>query len=306
MRDGTTVHVLGHGGVPVASGPWESIQSHVNQLQEDLEQADETTPAPTPPVANGGADPPSEEKKDALKEAQPSSHSVDELQASEVTSKRRATALVLPEDRVLGVVSFSTYLAYMAAGGGLASTMVLALFVCAQGLLISVDYQLERWASSPPEDQDNDTFVELYGILAGVAAAAALCRSVLYYTTTLTAASTLHNRAFTRVLHAPMAFFTSNPLGRVINRFSSDQGQADTLLPDSLFETLNLMSVAGGSIVFACIAIPYVLDILNTRLLLAKSLSHLTTCADIWRSRFLHLFCTCEMFASLRRAHYGN
>jgi len=66
-------------------------------------------------------------------------------------------------------------------------------------------------------------WVNLYGILAACTVIVTLYRSLLYYSTALTAASGLHHKALARVLLAPMAFFTSNPIGRIVNRFSSDQ-----------------------------------------------------------------------------------
>ena len=41
----------------------------------------------------------------------------------------------------------------------------------------------------------------------------------------------LHNSMLQRVAHAPMLFFNSNPLGRIINRFSKDTAMIDSVLP---------------------------------------------------------------------------
>lgn len=41
----------------------------------------------------------------------------------------------------------------------------------------------------------------------------------------------LHNLMLSRVVHAPLSFFDSNPLGRIINRFSSDVATADLAIP---------------------------------------------------------------------------
>ena len=42
--------------------------------------------------------------------------------------------------------------------------------------------------------------------------------------------NTLHNSMLRRVAHAPMRFFNSNPLGRIINRFSKDTAMADSVV----------------------------------------------------------------------------
>lgn len=56
-----------------------------------------------------------------------------------------------------------------------------------------------------------------------------------------------------------MSFFTSNPLGRILNRFSADLGQVDEDFPNSLFTTLQLATFAVGSLVVVAIAVPWIL-----------------------------------------------
>jgi ATP-binding cassette subfamily C (CFTR/MRP) protein 4 len=43
----------------------------------------------------------------------------------------------------------------------------------------------------------------------------------------------MHDNMFTKVLRTPMIFFDTNPVGRVLNRFSKDIGLVDELLPDT-------------------------------------------------------------------------
>ena len=132
----------------------------------------------------------------------------------------------------------------------------MVLFFAAQGLLLATDYQLQHWAEQNATEQRDSEYVTVYGSLAAGAAVASLARSLLYYASTLKAASIfsflidemewscifidapnlistankfqasgIHNNAFNRVLFAPMAVFTANPLVRIINRFSADQGE---------------------------------------------------------------------------------
>jgi hypothetical protein len=51
----------------------------------------------------------------------------------------------------------------------------------------------------------------------------ALLRSALFFEASLRAATRVHDRMVASVLRAPLAFFHTNPSGRVLNRFSSDQ-----------------------------------------------------------------------------------
>ena len=46
----------------------------------------------------------------------------------------------------------------------------------------------------------------------------------------------LHEGMLAGVLFAPMSFFESNPIGRIINRFSKDQWAVDERLPEVSYD----------------------------------------------------------------------
>jgi ATP-binding cassette subfamily C (CFTR/MRP) protein 4 len=216
--------------------------------------------------------------------------------------------LVLPEDRVLGVVKRSTFVEYAKAAGPVFTVLVVLLFLAAQGAIIAADFWLQEWAklnSTRPEPvngssvgaadegsgsvasaylyiadgmhasgdglagamfvddsvcyQSDAIYPTTYGIIVGCTAAGILVRSLLFFIATLRASSTLHNAALNRVTYAPMSFFTSNPLGRIVNRFAADQGQVDTLLPSTLFDVMQQSSIAVGALLMGCIALPWMI-----------------------------------------------
>ena len=60
----------------------------------------------------------------------------------------------------------------------------------------------------------------------------------------------MHDEVAQHVLRAPLAFFHTNPTGRILNRFSKDQGTADDHLPQVAFDaTQSLFLVAGKLLV---------------------------------------------------------
>ena len=52
-----------------------------------------------------------------------------------------------------------------------------------------------------------------------------------------------------QVLRAPLSFFHTNPTGRVLNRFSRDQGAVDELLPQCFFDALQALMMVLGAFV---------------------------------------------------------
>ena len=52
-----------------------------------------------------------------------------------------------------------------------------------------------------------------------------------------------------QVMHSPLSFFHTNPTGRILNRFSRDQGAVDELLPQCLFDALQALMMVLGAFV---------------------------------------------------------
>ena len=64
---------------------------------------------------------------------------------------------------------------------------------------------------------------------------------LLHKLAAFTAGRQLHWIILMGVLHAPMAFFDTTPIGRVINRFAKDIDSVDTTLPNAFSQSLTTL-----------------------------------------------------------------
>jgi len=73
----------------------------------------------------------------------------------------------------------------------------------------------------------------------------------------LRASSYLHNAVLDKIFHAPLTFFESTPLGRIINRMTKDVDEIDNFLPLNIQNSLIIFFRSFGPVVFICITLPY-------------------------------------------------
>ncbi|CAG9577085.1 unnamed protein product [Danaus chrysippus] len=76
---------------------------------------------------------------------------------------------------------------------------------------------------------------------------------LVFYNTCIKASVVLHDTMFRGVTNAPMWFFHHNPSGRILNRFSKDMGQIDTLLPVALVDCLGFFLEVIAILAVVCI-----------------------------------------------------
>ncbi|KAF0689985.1 Aste57867_18629 [Aphanomyces stellatus] len=161
----------------------------------------------------------------------------------EVADHASAT-LIGKEDRATGQVGWPIYLVWInACGGAVVAAGVFCVYLFAQGMTLSSTLWLSQWSAHPAPADQSFYLLVFVGLNAAYVVSLFL-RSVCIYIFGLRGAKTLFYRLIHSILRAPMTFFDTTPLGRIVNRLSKDMYEADEDIPASF-----------GSILTATIAV---------------------------------------------------
>merc|ERR1719228_1447235 len=122
----------------------------------------------------------------------------------------------------------------------------------------SVDSRDQNW-SSDNSDSGVTYYLIIYGSIAVANSVFSFFRAFLFAYGGICAAKTIHAKLLRSVIKAKVVFFDVTPLGRILNRFSSDLNTVDDSLPFILNIFLaNLFGVV-GPIVVTIYAVPWIL-----------------------------------------------
>ncbi|XP_039688197.1 ABC transporter C family member 12 isoform X2 [Medicago truncatula] len=144
--------------------------------------------------------------------------------------KFQKSVLVKQEERETGVVSWKVLMRYTSALGGIwVVSILLACYTLTEALRISSSTWLSVWTSQDSTAASRaGYFLFIYAIFSFGQVSVALANSYWLITASLRAAKRLHDAMLDKVLRAPMIFFQTNPVGRMINRFAKDTGDIDS------------------------------------------------------------------------------
>ena len=92
-----------------------------------------------------------------------------------------------------------------------------------------------------------------YGCLVVGSFIFAILRACGFLSISLSCSERLHDKMVLAILQAPVLFFDSNPVGRILNRFSKDVGCMDEVLPKTF-----LIAIQYSSVTFASCLLPIV------------------------------------------------
>lgn len=170
-----------------------------------------------------------------------------------------STKLVVEEKSTVGSLSSHTLFMYFKACGGYLTCAVVAFsYIAVQVVNVAGSVWIALWTDNKL-DRPQGHYAAGYAILIALLALCVYGRVTLFTYRCIQGSSTLHQWMMRRILRAPVAFFDANPAGRVLNRFSKDQGLVDEQLPLAAGFMFDLLMIVVALMCLICAIIPYFL-----------------------------------------------
>ncbi|XP_078481138.1 multidrug resistance-associated protein 1-like [Ciona intestinalis] len=182
--------------------------------------------------------------------------------------KEKENKLMTTETAETGNIKFSVVVSYMRSVGYLVCFIIAMAYALQNAAQVYSSIWLSDWSNDPqnPDGTQNGTALRLgvYGALGMTQALMVLASAFSLSYGSVIASTILHSKMLVRIFRAPMSFFDTTPLGRIVNRFSKDIYLIDEVIPRSFtglfmtgFQCLSTFVVIVYSTpIFAAVVVP--------------------------------------------------
>ncbi|CAF4718803.1 unnamed protein product [Rotaria sp. Silwood1] len=190
------------------------------------------------------------------------------------------------ETKQKGTVKWNVYVSYLRAGVGviLGFLLIIIIFATQQAIAIYSNWWLAAWSNDEShhyqnsincigtQDKKNDRIYRMndiewntyrnrrfyiFCVLVSILCFLIFLRTIVCQLICLNAGRVLHNKMFKRVIRCPISFFDTNPVGRILNRFTSDVAAMDDSLPMTVLDFLVCLSQVLGTIILVVLINPW-------------------------------------------------
>ncbi|KAK2566616.1 Multidrug resistance-associated protein 1 [Acropora cervicornis] len=162
-----------------------------------------------------------------------------------------------------GRVRFAVFWAYAKSVKVYLAVALVLFIVLAEIASVFSGIWLASWsASNVTSSAERDRYLGGYAGLGVTQAFCVLMSSLCLALGSKIASRHLHKSILVNVMHLPMSFFESTPLGRIVNRFSKDISTIDDKVPMSLASFLRTFCTVVGTIIAISFATPMFLVVI--------------------------------------------
>lgn len=169
--------------------------------------------------------------------------------------------IISEEERAVNALGFEIYQNYFNLGFGkhkVSIPVLLLIFMLLSTFCnLFSNTWLTYWLEHKWEGRGKSFYMGLYVMFTFLFAIFLICEYLLLSYVCTTSAKYLNIAATERILHVPLKFMDTNPLGRVLNRFTKDTDVLDNQILDEIRMLLSPLCGLVGTIILCIIYIPW-------------------------------------------------
>ncbi|XP_053839225.1 ATP-binding cassette sub-family C member 2 [Vidua macroura] len=163
-----------------------------------------------------------------------------------------------------GRVKFSMYLRYLRAVGSCFTFWIVMGYVGQYAAYVGSNLWLSDWTDDSVRyqnqtypTQQRDLRIGVFGALGVSQALFLLFATMLSARGTVRASRVMHQQLLSNILRAPMSFFDTTPVGRIVNRFAKDIFTVDETIPMSFRSWISCFMAIISTLIVICLATPF-------------------------------------------------
>lgn len=172
------------------------------------------------------------------------------------------------EDREVGAVKKRVYSDYLLSLGGNHPKLkyIILAFLILGAILVSLTPLMQKswlsYFSTHKTSIGEGQAVIVYGILGFFALGLSLLNNLFWLDRGIKAGKTMHDEMLRSVLRAPIRFFDSTPVGRILQRFSRDVESVDIYLQWSFVSVVHSLLQVTVSLILILMLIPWMVVVI--------------------------------------------
>ncbi|XP_014250192.1 multidrug resistance-associated protein 1-like [Cimex lectularius] len=170
----------------------------------------------------------------SMRRRKPSTHS----SLGSVSSEEFDDKLIEEEKTEEGSVKWQVYRHYFKSSGMFLAIATIFLTILNQGFSIGSNFWISIWTSDKAlvingtqDTSKRDMYLGVYGLFGTGEMLALMLSSLTMALGCIYASIGLHIYMLNNILHSPISFFDTTPIGRIVNRFAKDIDIVDNALP---------------------------------------------------------------------------
>ncbi|KAF9932494.1 hypothetical protein FBU30_008067 [Linnemannia zychae] len=175
-----------------------------------------------------------------------------------ITTASTSAGLVTVEKSAGERVGWHYFMVYAKAASYINIALIIMLYILVEIAQVGTSFWLRYWSdASGQEKYTVGQFLIIYALLT---LSYMVSNIVLFYVanvlTAVRGAKELHDRLLENLLRQPMAFFDVNPVGRIINRFSTDIDAIDENIIWNIIDVVYCLVAIAGTLVVISVSTP--------------------------------------------------